>query len=317
MHLSELSMGYGKFEYTREGVNHARGIYPTTMAGCAITSLNSPSDSEIHLSPSPQQTSFTSDFRFAEDVAQYEDCFLCALLFGVPPPDSVGIVPCATLKHPVTDACNVTGNSMSCIVFGYSFNQKMVVIVPKGIAPVQGGNGSCLVDRFQNSAVPWFPPSVTATATEFLMFDQPAVTPVLSGRWKSVSIYHTGHDLHRTYRADAIDLLLEAHQLVLPGKLAKASFVLLFAPTIQSDILLEDIADEAGALPLVPMAKCECLLLVQDPNPRADNIFIGTHQKSQVIQCAVAVIHFLEKAGPEQFTEFPCIDFIGLRAMEE
>lgn len=42
MHLSELSMGYGKFQYTREGVTHARGISP--MSGGAITSLNSPSD---------------------------------------------------------------------------------------------------------------------------------------------------------------------------------------------------------------------------------------------------------------------------------
>jgi hypothetical protein len=48
-------MGYGKFEYTREGVNLANDIYPISTAGCVRTPLNSPSDSEIHLSPSPQK----------------------------------------------------------------------------------------------------------------------------------------------------------------------------------------------------------------------------------------------------------------------
>jgi hypothetical protein len=95
MHLSELSQpkaaaplaqrGYGKFEYTREGVNHARGNYPR-IAGCAITSLNAPSDSEI-VQP----------------------------VLGLAPNKFVGVVACTALEHAEADARNVAGDCMACM----------------------------------------------------------------------------------------------------------------------------------------------------------------------------------------------------------
>ena len=44
--LSELSTGYGKFEYTREGVNQANGVCLFCKPRRALIVLNSPSNSE-------------------------------------------------------------------------------------------------------------------------------------------------------------------------------------------------------------------------------------------------------------------------------
>jgi len=315
-------MGYGKFEYTREGVNHAHGIYPMNIAGRAITFLNSLSNSEIPRSPSPHEVSLTSYLTLAEGVMQYGNSPLCARALGpscsglgVPP--SIWFVACATLEHPIADPCDVAGNSVACVVFGYSLSQEMIVILTERIVPVQSSKGSCLVDRFQDPAVPWFAPAVTVSATQLLMFGQPAVTQVLSAIGESPSIHHSGYDLHRSNGADAVNLSLEAHQFVTASKLFKASLVLLFAAPVEINVLLEDPANEGGALPFVSVAQCERLLLVQDPNTRANNIFVATDQKPQLIQCAVAMIDLLQKSGPQQFTEFPCIDLIGLRAMKE
>ena len=117
----------GKFKYTREGVNPPEAdTYPMNMAGCAITSLNSPSNSEIHLSPqpeadeplaqSPHEASLTSYLTPAcqnaalrragtpdEGVMQYGESVLCGRTLNILPADSVGIVPCAVLQHPATD----------------------------------------------------------------------------------------------------------------------------------------------------------------------------------------------------------------------
>jgi len=114
-----------------------------------------------------------------------------------------------------------------------------------------------------------------------------------------------------------VNLSLEAHQFVTASKLFKALLVLLFAAPVEINVLLEDPANEGGALPFVSVAQCERLLLVQDPNTRANNIIVATDQKPQLIQCAVAMIDLLQKSSPQQFTEFPCIDLIGLRAMKE
>ena len=246
---------------------------------------------------------------------QYGGRLLGALTLGVPP--SIWFIARAALEHPIADPCDVAGNSVARVVFGYSLSQEMIVILPDRIVPFQGSKGSCLVDRLQDSAVPWFPPPVSASATQLLMFDQTAVTQVLSAMGKSSCIHHTSHDLHRSNRADAINLSLEAHQFVTPGKSMKALLVLLFAATVEIDILLENLSNKHGAISFVPVTQLERLLLVQDPNTRANNIFVGAHQKSQLIQSAVAVIDLLQKSGPEQFTEFACIDLIRLRAMKE
>lgn len=120
------------------------------MAGGAITSLNSPSDSEIFLSPSPQEALLTSYLTSAEGVIQYEASLLCALRLGVPP--AIWFVACSALEHPVADPCDGAGNSVPCVVFGYPLSQEMIVVVPERILSVDGGKGSSLVDRFEYPA---------------------------------------------------------------------------------------------------------------------------------------------------------------------
>jgi len=46
--LSSLKTGYGKFEYTREGVNQLTGICPLVTRGRALIFLNSPSKLKTH-----------------------------------------------------------------------------------------------------------------------------------------------------------------------------------------------------------------------------------------------------------------------------
>ena len=222
MHLSELSTGYGKFQYTREGVNHARGIYPRNIAGCAITSLNSPSDSEISLSPSLSHASLTSSFTSDETVVHYGQYLLGFLL--VPP--SIGFVACSVLEHPVADPGDVAGNSVPCVVFGYSLGQEMIVILPDRIVSMDRGQSSSLarfaelarrVHRLEDSTVAWFAPTVAASATELLVSDQSTVTQVFAARRESSCIHDTGNDLHCSNRTDAIELRLETHQCILPS----------------------------------------------------------------------------------------------------
>src|SRR5437016_1375355 len=42
VHYVSSLVGYGKFEYTREGVNQTAGIYPFIISGRALIFLNSP-----------------------------------------------------------------------------------------------------------------------------------------------------------------------------------------------------------------------------------------------------------------------------------
>ena len=283
----------GKFEYTREGVNPAkRDTYPTgslrsddpmNMAGCAITSLNSPSNLEISWSSSPHHASLPKSLTQDEGARYYGDCTLAAFALGVPP--AIRFVASSRFEHAETDACDVAGNSVAGIVFGYCLSQEMIVILSERVVSLEGSERSSLVDRLQHSAVPGFAPAVTASATELLMFNQPAVTEVLSAMGETPCIDHTGHDLHRSNGADAVNVSLETDQLVAPGKGVKASLVLRFAAPVEINVLLEDPANEGSALPFVPMTQCERFLLVQDPNTTANNIFVGTRQKSQLIHC--------------------------------
>ena len=79
------------------------------VTGCAITSLNSPSDPEIGLSPSPQAASlmeihpFGTSYRmFVEGVMQYGESFLGSLALSIPP--TIWFVARAILEHPIADA---------------------------------------------------------------------------------------------------------------------------------------------------------------------------------------------------------------------
>lgn len=310
-------MGYGKFEYTREGVNHARGSYPVNFAGCAITFLNSPSDSEIYLSPSPQVLLMTSYLTLAEGVMKYGEYPLYALAVGVLSADDVRIVASSILEHSIADPCDVAGNSMACVVFGHSLREENIIIRADRIVTLQDSKGSCLVDRLQHSTVSGFPTAVTSSATQFLVFDQPTITEVLSARWKSPCIHHTGHNLHRSNRADAVNLSLPADEFVVLGQIMKTALILLFVPPIQFDILPENHVDKRSALAFVSVTQSERRLLIEKANTRTNNIVVGARQKSQLIQGTVAVIDLFEKSGAEQFAQFPCIDFIRLRTVKK
>lgn len=240
MHLSELSMGYGKFEYTREGVNHARGIYPMNVAGCAITSLNSPSDSEIHLSPSPQVLLQKTFVTLTHGVMQYGESCLYPFVVHLLSPDAVGIVARAILQHSQADPCNIAGNGMACVMFSYSLSQEEIVVPLERVVPFDDSKSSSLVDRLQHSAIPRFPSAATAPTAQFLVFNQSTVTHKLSAGWESPSIHDTSHNLHRSNGADAINLSLQADGFDLLGQLMKAALILLLAPAVQLDILLED-----------------------------------------------------------------------------
>lgn len=154
MHLSEFSqpeadalvaqMGYGKFQYTREGVTHARGISPMMITGGAITSLNSPSDLEISWSPSPHTASPSDFFTQAESVQHYGGDLSDILLLVVPP--SIRFVACFRLEHAEADACNVAGNGMASVVFGHSLNQEMIVVFPDRVLSVDRRKSGGFVD---------------------------------------------------------------------------------------------------------------------------------------------------------------------------
>ena len=137
-------MGYGKFQYTREGVTHARGIFPMMTTGSAITFLNSPSDLEILHSPSPH-TAFTIRFSdAAEGVPHYGEDRSVVLVLVIPP--SILFIACSRLEHAEADACDVAGNGMASVVFGDSLNQEMIVVFADRILAVDGGKGGGLVD---------------------------------------------------------------------------------------------------------------------------------------------------------------------------
>jgi hypothetical protein len=291
-------MGYGKFEYTREGVTHARGIYPVNLAGCAITSLNSPSDSEIGVSPSPQAASLTSYQMFVEGVMQYGESFLGYLAFSTPA--AIWFVARAILEHAVTDARDVAGNSMACVVFSYSLSQEMIVVVSDGVVAVDRSKRGSLVDRFEHVAVAWFPPAVTASATKLLVFDQSAVAEVFSDMGKSLGIHHTGDDLHCSNNAHTGNPFLEAHQGVAAGNVAEAAFKFSFAAPVQVGILVENARNEGGGLPAVSVAELERGQLVEDADTRAHNVLVGTDQKPEFIQATGTVIDLCEKSRPEE-----------------
>jgi hypothetical protein len=153
------------------------------------------------------------------------------------------------------------------------------------------------------------------------MFDESAITYVFSGVWKSVRIHNAGNPAKRdSNRADTINLSLETHQFISSGNLIETSLELFLALPVEINVLLENSANELRTLSFVPVTQFECLFLVQEPDARAYNIFVGTHQKPQLVEGAIAVIDLLHPAlrdGPEQLTQFPRIDLIGLRSMEE
>jgi len=142
-------MGYGKFEYTREGVNHFSGICPPSQTGRALSELNSPSN--------PQDPFMTRDpSSFMHSLLLHQDegvparwkSVLFHFLCLVPP--MIRFVRRTALQHSVADPRDVTSSSMSCVVFGYTLSQKIIVIFPDRIGPVVRGNGSSLVDLIQH-----------------------------------------------------------------------------------------------------------------------------------------------------------------------
>ena len=84
------------------------------ITGCAITSLNSPSNLEITVSPSPHCASQSEFFTQTEGVLHYGDCTLPVFALSVPP--SIGLVASSRLEHAETDACDVAGNSVPGVV---------------------------------------------------------------------------------------------------------------------------------------------------------------------------------------------------------
>ena len=308
-------MGYGKFEYTREGVNHARGIYPQSVAGCAITSLNSPSDSEI-VQPPPRR-SLTGCCKDSKGEVNYERWCLGADLLSVAPFKFVGVVPCSAFEHSEADASNVAGNGVACVVLGHAFSQKMIVIVPERIVSSEYSKSSGLIDRFEDAAVPGFASAVAMTATEFLMFYQPTVTEVFSAMGKPSCIDHRGDDADGSSDANARDFLLASYQDVPAGDLGKTSFVLELAAAVQVDVLVENAAHKVRRCTAIAVSEGERLLLVKNPNAGPNNVVVTTGQQSQLIQSAVAMKDLVQESSPEQGTEFCGIDLVGLRAMQE
>ena len=166
-------------------------------------------------------------------------------------------------------------------------------------------------------AISWFAPAVAASATEFFVFDQSAITKVFSGIGKSPCVDDTGNDLDSSDRTDTRELLLEAHEAVSSGTVTESAFVLVFTLAVEIDIFREKPTDERSGFACVSVCELEGRLLVQETNPGAHDIVIGADQQPELIQATGTVIDFCEKFGPEQLTQFACIDLVGLRAMLE
>lgn len=137
-------MGYGKFQYTREGVIHARGISPMMTTGGAITFLNSPSDLEISWSPSPHRTSPSDSFTQDERAPHYGGGLSAIVLLTVPP--SIRFVARSALEHAEARACNSAGNGMASVVFSHSLSQEVIVVFPDRVLAVDSGKGGSFVD---------------------------------------------------------------------------------------------------------------------------------------------------------------------------
>lgn len=200
-------MGYGKFEYTWEGVNQTTGVFPLVVpwARSRVIELSlQRSDQFVIGEPSGSRTIRSHSMQRCTVIWM---SLLSALLFLVPPP--IRFVPCLALQHPVTDPCNIAGDSMPRIMLSYTLSEEMIVILTHRIVSSQSCKGSSLVHGLQSSAVPWFSPTVAAASTELFMLDQPAVPQVLSCTWKSPRIHDAGQDLHRSNAANPRNTFLE------------------------------------------------------------------------------------------------------------
>ena len=274
-------MGYGKFQYTREGVTHARGISPMMTTGGAITSLNSPSDLEIFWSPSPHTASPSDSLTQADSVLHYGERRSAILVLVIPP--SIWFVASSRFEHAETDACDGAGNGMSGVVLSNSLSQEMIVVLADRVLTVDGGKGGSFVDRFEHPAVAWFAPAIAASATELLVFDESAITVVLSRRGEAPCIHHTGENFHRSDGADAGKLSLKADQRGAAGNVAEAPFIFFLARAVEFDVFRENPIDERGGFPFVPVSELERRLLVEEANTGAHNILVAADEKPELV----------------------------------
>ena len=247
----------------------------------------------------------------------YEWSCLGDYMVSLAPCKFVGVVPRSTLEHSQADTSNVAADSMTCIVFGDAFSQKMVVIVPERILTFESSQRSSLIDGFEDAAVPGFAPAVAVTTTEFFISHQATVTKVLSAVGESMSIDHNGDDADGSPDANTRNFTLASYESVLPGNLGKTSLELELAAAIEVDALVKNSVNEVSRLAGVSVPQGESLLLVEDPNTGAHNIIVATGQQSQFVQSAVGMEHLVQESGAEQGTEFSGIDLVGLRAMQE
>src|SRR5258708_39457224 len=135
--------------------------------------------------------------------------------------------------------------------------------------------------------------------------------------WKSVCVHHARHDFCCSDCTDAGEVLLELYQIPAPCHCAETPLVLPFALAVEINILLQNLFDERGTLPLVPVTELERLPLIENAHSSTNNIVVAAHQRPQFVECAATVIDLREKSGSEQLTEFPRIDLVGLRSVAE
>ena len=77
--------------------------------------------------------------------------------------------------------------------------------------------------------------SVTAPATDLLVFDQATIAQVVSCSCKATGIDNDSNDLHGADDANTTDLHEVLHELVAPGEIRELAFILFFTALIQFD----------------------------------------------------------------------------------